>query len=398
MGAILRETEAFKLVFSYALMRDERGEEMHKSKGTAIWFEDAAENMGVDAMRWTFSRHTPENNINFGFGAADEVRRRFMIPLWNVYSFFVTYANIDRFDPNIEPPPVSERPDLDRWILSELQQLVAQVTQSLETFQPDTASRRCEDFVESLSNWYVRRSRRRFWKSGVFTSNQSQAGRDVSDDADVSDKLAAYATLYEVLLTLTKLLAPMIPFVTDAMYRNLTAGDRRESVHLDDYPVADLSLVDERLNEVTRLAQRVSSMGRAARSKAQIKVRQPLESVLALTRTADERELLPSATPQILDELNVRNLVAVDGESAVVSYVVQPNLPILGPKYGREVGAVRQRARRRRPVRSRRPQRGGRGDRGWRLHARTRRGSGLHPRRRRAERVAGRRLRRSRNH
>ena len=335
MGAILRETEAFKLVFSYALMRDERGEEMHKSKGTAIWFEDAAENMGVDAMRWTFSRHTPENNINFGFGTADEVRRRFMIPLWNVYSFFVTYANIDRFDPNIEPPPVSERPDLDRWILSELQQLVAHVTQSLERFQPDTASRRCEDFVESLSNWYVRRSRRRFWKSGLL----SDAG---AGNPDVSDKLAAYATLYEVLLTLTKLLAPMVPFVTDAMYRNLTAGDKRESVHLDDYPVADLSLIDERLNEVTRLAQRVSSMGRAARSKAQIKVRQPLESVLALTRTAAERELLPSATPQILDELNVRNLVAVEGEGEVVNYVVQPNLPLLGPKYGREVGAVRQ--------------------------------------------------------
>ena len=335
MGAILRETEAFKLVFSYALMRDERGEEMHKSKGTAIWFEDAADNMGVDAMRWTFSRHTPENNINFGFGTADEVRRRFMIPLWNVYSFFVTYANIDKFDPNIEPPPVSERPDLDRWILSELQQLVAHVTQSLERFQPDTASRRCEDFVESLSNWYVRRSRRRFWKSGLL----SGAG---AGDADVSDKLAAYATLYEVLLTLTKLLAPMVPFVTDAMYRNLTAGDKRESVHLDDYPVADLSLIDERLNEVTRLAQRVSSMGRAARSKAQIKVRQPLESVLALTRTAEERELLPSATPQILDELNVRKLVAVGGESEIVSYVVQPNLPLLGPKYGREVGAVRQ--------------------------------------------------------
>ena len=335
MGAILQETEAFKLVFSYALMRDERGEEMHKSKGTAIWFEDAADNMGVDAMRWTFSRHTPENNINFGFGTADEVRRRFMIPLWNVYSFFVTYANIDRFDPNIEPPPVSERPDLDRWILSELQQLVAHVTQSLERFQPDTASRRCEDFVESLSNWYVRRSRRRFWKSGLL--NGAGAG-----DADISDKLAAYATLYEVLLTLTKLLAPMVPFVTDAMYRNLTAGDKRESVHLDDYPVADLSLIDERLNEVTRLAQRVSSMGRAARSKAQIKVRQPLESVLALTRTAEERELLPSATPQILDEINVRKLVAVEGESEVVSYVVQPNLPLLGPKYGREVGAVRQ--------------------------------------------------------
>ena len=222
MGAILKETEAFKLVFSYALMRDENGEEMHKSKGTAIWFEDAAETMGVDAMRWTFARHSPENNINFGFGTADEVRRRFMIPLWNVYSFFVTYANIDQFDPSIDAPPVEDRPDLDRWIISELHQLIAHVTQSLERFEPDSAARRCEEFVESLSNWYVRRSRRRFWKSGL-VGGATVSSNGASDD-DLSDKLSAYSTLYEVLVTLTKLLAPIVPFVTDVMYRNLTRG------------------------------------------------------------------------------------------------------------------------------------------------------------------------------
>ena len=340
MGAILKETEAFKLVFSYALMRDENGEEMHKSKGTAIWFEDAAEKMGVDAMRWTFARHSPENNINFGFGTADEVRRRFIIPLWNVYSFFVTYANIDQFDPSIDAPPVKDRPDLDRWILSELHQLIANVTHSLERFEPDTAARRSEEFVESLSNWYVRRSRRRFWKSGLVGG--ASASTNGASDEDVSDKLSAYATLYEVLVTLTKLLAPIVPFVTDVMYRNLTNGNSRESVHLDDYPVADQSLVDERLNEVTRLAQRVSSMGRAARSRAQIKVRQPLESVLVKTRTDSERALLESAAPQILDELNVRVVTAVSGDNDVVSYVVQPNLPVLGPKYGSEVVQVRQ--------------------------------------------------------
>ena len=338
MGAILHETEAFKLVFSYALMRDENGQEMHKSQGTAIWFEDAAEKMGVDAMRWTFTRHTPENNINFGYGTADEVRRRFMIPLWNVYSFFVTYANIDQFDPAIEAPPVSERPDLDRWILSELHQLTAHVTSSLEEFQPESAARRAEDFVESLSNWYVRRSRRRFWKSGLLASDNGST----TSGEDVSDKLSAYATLYEVLVTLTKLLAPMIPFVTDVMYRNLTGHGACQSVHLDDYPVADPSLVDDRLNEVTRLAQRISSMGRAARSRAQIKVRQPLGEVMVKTRTSEERELLKLATSQVLDELNVRSLTAVEDETDLINHVVQPNLPLLGPKYGREVGAVRQ--------------------------------------------------------
>ena len=336
MGAVLQETEPFKLVFSYALMRDENGEEMHKSQGNAIWFEDAAESMGVDAMRWTFARHHPANNINFGFGTADEVRRRFIIPLWNVYSFFVTYANIDRYDPAaVEPPPVSERPDLDRWILSELHQLITDVTHNLENFDPDGAARRAEEFVESLSNWYVRRSRRRFWKSGLLDGqNGSGSGEDVTD------KLSAYATLYDVLLTLTKLLAPVIPFVTDAMFRNLV-NYRHESVHLEDYPAADLSLVDERLNEVTRLAQRVSSMGRAARSRAQIKVRQPLEKVLVRTRSASERDLLPSATPQILDELNVRTIEVAD-ETDLIEYVVQPNLPLLGPLYGRRVGEVRQ--------------------------------------------------------
>ncbi len=335
MGAVLEETEPFKLVFSYALMRDENGEEMHKSKGNAIWFEDAAENMGVDAMRWTFARHHPANNINFGSAAADEVRRRFIIPLWNVYSFFVTYANIDRFDPAVEPPPVSERPDLDRWILSELHQLIADVTHSLENFNPEIAARRSEEFVESLSNWYVRRSRRRFWKSGLLDGRSGSASNE-----DVTDKLSAYATLYEILLTLTRLLAPLMPFITDVMYRNL-ANYSRESVHLEDYPTADLSLVDESLNEVTRLAQRVSSIGRAARSRAQIKVRQPLEKALVKTRTAAERELLPAAAPQVLDELNVRTLEAVE-DGDLVEYIIRPNLSLLGPLYGRRVGEVRQ--------------------------------------------------------
>ena len=340
MSTVLEDTEPFKLVFSYALMRDENGEEMHKSKGNAIWFEDAAERMGVDAMRWTFARHDPANNINFGFNTAEEVRRRFIIPLWNVYSFFVTYANIDQFDPNTKAPPVAERPDLDRWVLSELHQLIADVTSNLERFEPDPASRRAEEFVESLSNWYVRRSRRRFWKSGLVGGDDA-AGETGSDD--VTDKLAAYATLYEVLVTFTKLLAPIIPFVTEAMYRNLTSSlqDGRESVHLEDYPEVDLSLVDESLNEVTRLAQRVSSMGRAARSKAQIKVRQPLERVLVSARTQQEREFLDAATPQILDELNIGTLEVIEGESQVQEVVVQPNLPVLGPKYGAKVGEIR---------------------------------------------------------
>ena len=173
---------------------------MHKSKGNAIELEEGADKMGVDAMRWMYSRATPAADLLFGFNAADEVRRRFMIPLWNVYSFFVTYANIDMYDPRTPAPPVEERAELDRWIVSELNGLIAEVVSALDVYQPETASRAIESFVEYLSNWYVRRSRRRFWKS----------------DTD-EDKLSAYATLYECLVTLTRLLAPFVPFMALAV-------------------------------------------------------------------------------------------------------------------------------------------------------------------------------------
>ena len=325
MSTVLESTAPFRSVFSYALMRDENGEEMHKSKGNAIWFEDAAERMGVDAMRWVFLRQNPALNVNFGFRSADEVRRRFIIPLWNVYSFFVTYANIDRYDSTAEAPPVSERAELDRWILSELNQLVREVTDAFENFDPDRAARNVEGFVEYLSNWYVRRSRRRFWKAGILAEN-----------AD-ADKHGAYATLYDCLLTLIKLVAPVMPFMTEQMYANLTNGKGKESIHLDDYPVADEALIDQRLSDATRLAMRLSSMGRAARSKAGLKVRQPLEHALVRLRSTDEVALLSQVAPQVRDELNVKQIEPVTDEGDVLEYKVQPNLRLLGPKYGAEL-------------------------------------------------------------
>ena len=325
MSTVLESTAPFRSVFSYALMRDDQGDEMHKSKGNAIWFEDAAERMGVDAMRWVFLRQNPALNINFGFRSADEVRRRFIIPLWNVYSFFVTYANIDRYDATDTPPPVSERAELDRWILSELNQLIREVTDAFENFDPDRAARHVEGFVEYLSNWYVRRSRRRFWKAGILAEN-----------AD-ADKHGAYATLYDCLLTLIKLVAPVMPFMTEQMYGNLTNGESKESIHLDDFPVADESLIDQRLSDATRLAMRLSSMGRAARSKAGLKVRQPLEHALVRLRSTDEVALLSQVAPQVQDELNVKQIEPVTDEGDVLEYKVQPNLRLLGPKYGAEL-------------------------------------------------------------
>ena len=332
MSTVLENTVPTRTVHSYALMRDEKGDEMHKSKGNAIWFEDAAEKMGADAMRWLYSRHTPAANLNFGFGVADDVRRQFMIPLWNVYSFFVTYANIDQYDPAVAAPEVSDRAELDRWIISELNTLTAEVTDALDSFEPERGARAVEEFVEFLSNWYVRRSRRRFWKSGLV------GGSDATADAD---KLSAYATLYECLVSLTKLMAPFVPFMTESMYQNLVgAQSGRGSVHLDDYPVAEPSKIDDRLSEATRLAMRLSSLGRSARSRAGIKVRQPLARVMVMTKTSQEGELLSQIAPQVRDELNVKDVAPLEDAGSVVEFEVKPNLPVLGPKYGREVSAI----------------------------------------------------------
>ncbi len=333
MSTVLEGTEPFRTVFSYALMKDENGEEMHKSKGNAIWFEDAADVMGVDAMRWLYARHNPAANLNFGYGAADEVRRRFIIPLWNVYSFFVTYANIDNYDPSTSGPAIETRSELDRWIISELNNLVDQMTTSLENYEPDRATRIAENFVEYLSNWYVRRSRRRFWKSGVINSD---------DDVDI-DKLSAYSTLFECLITLTKLLAPIMPFVTESMYQNLSMplSDAPKSVHLTSYPLPNKSLVDEDLSAATRLAMRLSSMGRAARSKAGLKVRQPLQKVIIKLNTASENLLLDHISSQIRDELNVKTIVSITDEFEVLDIQIQPNMSLIGPKYGKKSSNLR---------------------------------------------------------
>ena len=337
MSTVLENTAPFRSVFSYALMRDDKGEEMHKSKGNAIWFEDAAERMGVDAMRWVFLRQNPALNINFGFRSADEVRRRFIIPLWNVYSFFVTYANIDRYDATAEAPPVSERAELDRWILSELNQLVAEVTDAFENFDPDRAARHVEGFVEYLSNWYVRRSRRRFWKAGILAEN-----------AD-ADKHSAYATLYDCLLTLIKLIAPVMPFMTEQMYQNLagSTGQARASIHLDDFPVADESLIDESLSSATRMIMQLSSMGRAARQKAGIKVRQPVQTMKVLASSESDKATVEALSDQLREELNVKDVEVIYdsegmGQIHFWDWKVSPNMSILGPKYGPRLREITQ--------------------------------------------------------
>ena len=337
MSTVLEDSEPCRSIFSYAIMRDENGEEMHKSKGNAIMFEEAADRMGVDTMRWMYARHNPAANLNFGYGIADDVRRKFIIPLWNVYSFFVTYANIDRFSPESagDPPPHGERPELDRWIISELNTLIEDMRGALDGLEPERAARSAEDFVERLSNWYVRRSRRRFWKAGVV------GGTDTDSAAD-ADKLSAYHTLYECLVTLSKLLAPVIPFLAEEMHQNLVASTGRgeESVHLESYPEADASRIDGRLSDATRLAMRLSSLGRAARSQASLKVRQPLARAVVKVRERGESEMLAEIAAQIRDEINVKELSTAGDEGEMLSFHVRPNLALLGPKYGRGVREI----------------------------------------------------------
>ncbi len=326
MSAALKNQEPTRAIFSYALMRDQDGEEMHKSKGNAIWFEDAAEKMGVDVMRWLYSRQNPSSNLNFGYGPGDEVRRRFLIPLWNVYSFFVTYANLDGWTPLQEEGKVN-RSELDRWILSELNRLNLRMTDYLENWRPDYAAHAAEEFLDGLSNWYVRRSRRRFWK-----------GED--DD----DKRAAYSTLYTCLTTFSRLIAPFTPFVAEEMHRNLTAGwgvESRGSVHLEDWPTPNQSLIDEQLSQRTRLAMRLASLGRSARASARIRVRQPLSELSVELREEREKEYLPSIETQLLEELNVKRVVDATGTGRLSAWSVRPNLPVLGPKYGRQATEIR---------------------------------------------------------
>ncbi len=327
-STVVTDEMPYRNVYSYALMRDEKGKEMHKSKGNAIWFDDAAEEIGVDVMRWLFSTVTPTNNLNFGYHSTDEVRRRFILPLWNSYSFLVTYARIDGWTPD-QQPDASDRTLLDRWILSRVNQLAGLVRERMDAYDPTTAAREIEHFVvEELSNWYIRRNRRRFWKP--------------ESDAD---KLAAYATLHEALTTVIRIMAPFVPFITEAIYRNLVAEvqpDAPKSIHLCDFPAPNNDLIDEDLSRDMTAVLQVVRLGRAARSEANLKVRQPLPAVLVHTQDPRGAQAVVRLKDQILDELNVKDVRTLDEVSNVVTWEVKPNLPVLGPRYGKRLGAIRK--------------------------------------------------------
>jgi isoleucyl-tRNA synthetase len=320
MSTMLTGRAPFKTLMGYALVHDEKGRPMSKSMGNAIPFEDAAEKISADLCRWMFCRQSITNNIHFGYGPAEEVRSKFTLKLWNTYAFFCNYARLDKFDPEAAPVPVAARPDIDRWILSDLQLLVRKARQEYENVNVQTFCLEAEKFVDDkLSNWYVRRNRRRFWKS-----EQSE------------DKRAAYQTLYTVLTTLTRLFAPVIPFLTEVMHRNLARGPHAaESVHLTDFPEADASLIDEALSAEMDALLRLVSLGAAARDTVKIKRRQPLVEMKVQPGTEQERRAVERFADQIREELNVKKVTLHDpARGPLLRQEVRPTMKTLGPKLG----------------------------------------------------------------
>jgi isoleucyl-tRNA synthetase len=331
MSVTLEGRSPYKRVFSYEKVHDEQNRPMHRSHGNAVWFDDVVEQMGADVMRWLYCAWNPSYNLRFGLNIADDVRRR-LLTLWNVYGFFVTYAELDRFDPGtarVEETLGASPNPLDQWILSAMNGLVGTFRDRLDNYDVAGALRVAERFLEGLSTWYVRRSRRRFWKS----------------ETD-EDKQFAYRTLYHVLTTTARLLAPVVPFLSDEIWRNLTGPQRAggngavpESVHLTAYPEAREELVDEKLNRRVDSVLRIVSLGRAAREKVQIKVRQPLATLWIVPLVGKQPELGESLLRDIAEELNVKGVRTDRGAAEVGEASVKLNFPVLGKRLG---GAIKE--------------------------------------------------------
>jgi isoleucyl-tRNA synthetase len=325
ISTMLFENVSYKNVICLGHILDGEGQKMSKSKGNIVDPWSVLDAHGADAFRWyLYTSGPPGDSRRFSTDLVGEVVKKFWSTLWNTYSFFVTYANLDNWTPNSPQPPVEARDPLDKWVLAELHQLVKEVTEAYDAYDVPNATRPIQVFVEALSNWYVRLSRRRFWKTESDT-----------------EKLGAYATLYECLVTVSKLIAPAMPFLSEALYRNLVTevdSSAPISVHLTTWPKYDPALIDERAINDMRLAERLVSMGRAARESVKMGVRQPLASVEYATRDTAEAAVVNSLAALIKGELNVKSvgvLSAEDAKSRVKTvYSLNPIPRLLGKKFG----------------------------------------------------------------
>lgn len=320
MSTMMENIPPFKTLVGYALVRDENGEEMHKSRGNAIWFDDAAMEIGVEVMRWLFCTHEMTTNLNFGYNSARLIRGKFINTLWNSCAFFVNYARLMDFKVPGEFSDISKRPDFDRWILSKLQVLVNKCRKGFEDYDVRIAARAIDEFLEMLSNWYIRNNRRRFWRSQL-------------DD----DTTFAYETLYEVLVTVLRLLAPIIPMLTEEMYRNLVLPadpDQPESIHLNDYPETKNEYMDNQLVEDMDNIIKINTVALSAREKSKIKIRQPLAKIIISPNNKYEVRALNRFADLLKSELNVKEIEILNvNVPCPIELKIRPGKKSLGQKY-----------------------------------------------------------------
>lgn len=323
IASMVFDSVAYKNVVSNGMVLDKDGKKMSKRLGNAIDPFETLKDHGADATRWyMISNANPWDNLKFDLEGVAEVKRKFFGTLYNTYSFFSLYANLDNFSYSEADVPMEERPEIDRWILSELNSLIQKVDQAYNEYEPTRATRLISNFVqENLSNWYVRLCRRRFWKGAYET-----------------DKIAAYQTLYTCLETVAMLSAPVAPFFMDQLYRDLSGvcrSNAAESVHLADFPVADESLIDSSLEQKMGLAQRISSLVLSLRQKEKIKVRQPLQKIMIPYHNEDEKQAILAVENLVKAEVNIKEIQLITDQDGILVKQIKPNFKTLGPKHGR---------------------------------------------------------------
>jgi len=328
IATMVFDSVAYKNVVSNGLVLDKNGSKMSKRLGNAVDPFSTIEKYGSDPLRWyMITNASPWDNLKFDTEGIEEVRRKFFGTLYNTYSFFSLYANVDGFTYQEAEVPMEKRPEIDRWILSKLNSLVREVDECYQTYEPTKAGRAISDFVsENLSNWYVRLNRKRYW-GGEYTE----------------DKISAYQTLYTCLETVSRLMCPIAPFYADQLFRDLNAvsgKDRTQSVHLADFPEFDINLIDEDLETRMQLAQQISSMILALRRKVSIKVRQPLTSIMIPAADARQKAHIEAVSNLILGEVNVKSLNFVDNTAGILVKRIKPDFKKLGPKCGKQMKQV----------------------------------------------------------
>ena len=322
------DSVAYKNVISNGLVLDKNGNKMSKRLGNAVDPFGAIEKYGADAVRWyMITNSQPWDNLKFDEAGVDEVRRKFFGTLYNTYAFFALYANIDKFDYKEADLNINERPEIDRWILSELNSLILEVDNAYQSYEPTRAGRAIAEFVDAhLSNWYVRLSRRRFWKS-----------------EDNQDKLSAYQTLYTCLETVARLSSPIAPFFSEQLYRdlnNVTGRNAAESVHLTDFPVANSTFIDKALEERMEMAQLISSLVLSLRKKANIRVRQPLSKIMIPVKDENMKTQIEKVSHLIKSEVNIKEIEFLSPDNNILVKNVKPNFKTLGKKYGKQMKQI----------------------------------------------------------